>query len=354
MESEGMGGRQNEGERGDSMPSSFSYLDVNFPTFTAGEDTESKIDSIQSYLYMLMEQLRYSLNNLDERNFNEKGLQNITEPLYARIEDSEGYIAELALNAENLRLGLYGENGDITTLQATASGLQSSVSSLNGSVSTLTQTTSGLQSSVSSLNGNVSTLTQTVNGMTLSVSNGEASSTISLVRNGVSVSSQTIRFTGGVVFESDLKNGNTTINGSCISTGHITSEFIEITGALSTYAGDGGDLTGYLGYVEGTDADGDTTYGIGMTAINTRKKVRGQCYVTESGARLAYAAISSVTCTDTGYVSMVGDYIQAETGNVKLVLNNQNSAELWFGDDYWVFEAGSIYWSKTGKYVQLG
>lgn len=339
------------------MPSSFSYLDVNFPTFTAGEDTESKIDSIQSYLYMLMEQLRYSLNNLDERNFNERGLQNITEPLYARIEDSEGYIAELALNAENLRLGLYGENGDITTLQATASGLQSSVSSLNGSVSTLTQTTSGLQSSVSSLNGSMSTLTQTVNGMTLSVSNNETSSTISLVRNGVSVSSQTIRFTGGVVFESDLKNGNTTINGSCISTGYITSKFIEITGAIATYAGEGGDLTGYLGYVEGMDGDGDATYGIGVTAIveiGSKEETRGQCYVTDRGARLAYADTPSVTCTDTGYVSMVGDYIQAETGNVKLVLNNRNSAELWIGDDYWQFSAGDIYWSGTDEYVQLG
>lgn len=334
MESEGMGGRQNEGERGESMPSNFSYLDVNFPTFTAGEDTESKIDSIQSYLYMLMEQLRYSLNNLDERNFNEKGLQNITEPIYARIEGSEGYIAELALDAKELRLGLYGEGGDITTLQATAKGLQSSVSSLDGSMSTLTQT---------------------VNGMTLKVSNSETSSTISLVRNGVEVSSETIRFEGDVLFASNLKDGSTVISGDNILTGTIKSDYIEITGALSTYAGDDGDLTGYLGYVTGLDGEGYETNGIGMTAVTSRGEIRGQCYVTNSGARLAYAENPSVTCTATGQVSMVGDYIRAETtGNVKLVLNRRNSAELWFGEDYWLFEAGSIYWSGTGKYVQLG
>lgn len=338
------------------MPSNFSYLDVNFPTFTSGEDTESKIDSIQSYLYMLMEQLRYSLNNLDERNFNEKGLQNITEPIYARIEGSEGYIAELALDAKELRLGLYGESGDITTLQATAKGLQSSVSSLNGSVSTLTQTTGSLQSSVSSLDGSMSTLTQTVNGMTLKVSNSETSSTISLVRNGVAVSSETIRFKGDVLFASDLKDGSTVISGDNILTGTIKSDYIEITGALATYAGDNGGLTGYLGYVTGLDGEGYKTKGIGMTAVDSEGEIRGQCYVTNSGARLAYAENPSVTCTATGQVSMVGDYIRAETtGNVKLVLNRRNSAELWFGEEnYWLFEAGSIYWSGTGKYVQLG
>lgn len=337
------------------MPSNFSYLDTSFPTFTEGQDTETKITKVQNYLYMLLEQLRYTLNNLDERNFNEAGLQNITEPIYAKIKDAEGRVTELGADAEKLYAQLYDETtGDLTKLYASASGLSSQVSSLDGRVTTVNQTVDGLSSTVSGLNGDVSTLGQTVNGMCLSVSNGTESSKISLVRNGVSVSSQTIRFTGGVVFESDLENGNTTINGSCISTGYITSEFIEITGAVATYAGEGGDLTGYLGYVKGVNGSGRRTYGIGMTAVDSSGDVRGQCYVTDSGARLAYADTPSVTCTDTGYVSMVGDYIQAETGNVKLVLNNRNSAELWIGDDYWQFSAGDIYWSGTDEYVQLG
>lgn len=322
------------------MPSNFSYLDTNFPTFTAGQNTETKITQVQNYLYMLLEQLRYTLNNLDERNFNETGLGNITEPIYARIEDSDGYVSELALNAEKLAARLETDEGYISQLQLDARSLRTELyDSKSGDVTQLQATAGSLTSQVSGLSGDVSTLGQTVNGMYLSVSNGTESSTISLVRNGVSVSSQTIRFTGDVVFASDLENGNTVIDGGCIRTGYISSEYIEITGAVATYAGEGGDLTGYLGYVEGMNADGDTTYGIGITAVNSRGRVQGQCYVTDSGARLAFRALTAVTCTEARVT------IRGWTGGVEIYPEGSS--------DCWVFGEGSIYWSGTGQYVQL-
>lgn len=68
----------------------------------------------------------------------------------------------------------------------------------------------------------------------LSVSNGEKSSTISLTKDGVSLSSQTIQFTGQVVFKRDLSTaGSTSINGANITTGKISADRIDV-GELST------------------------------------------------------------------------------------------------------------------------
>lgn len=64
--------------------------------------------------------------------------------------------------------------------------------------------------------------------LTLSVTNGTKTSTIKLLKDGVSISSQTIQFTGEVVFKSDLSTaGSTTINGANITTGKISADRID-------------------------------------------------------------------------------------------------------------------------------
>lgn len=83
-----------------------------------------------------------------------------------------------------------------------------------------------------------SRITQEVNALgaslKLSVSNGEKSSTISLTKDGVLLSSQTIQFTGQVVFKSDLSTaGSTSIDGANITTGKISADRIDV-GELST------------------------------------------------------------------------------------------------------------------------
>ena len=51
------------------MSTNWLYIDANFPQFD-GKDPNERIDRLQNYLYMLTEQLRYSLQNLDESNLN--------------------------------------------------------------------------------------------------------------------------------------------------------------------------------------------------------------------------------------------------------------------------------------------
>ena len=193
------------------MPSNLLTADTTFPTLTQEQSTDEKFEKITSYLYMLLEQLRYSMGNLDKENFNDAGMEEIaniiTEPVYVQLKDDEANIAALTV---------------------TAAGLGARLSDAEGNITQLTATTTSLTSRISDAEGNISSLTQTVNGMTLSVTNGSASSTIRLLANGVQLSSQSISFSGMVSFTDLSTSGWTTINGDNITTGTI--EAIDIYG----------------------------------------------------------------------------------------------------------------------------
>lgn len=113
------------------MPSNWLYIDTNFPAFTGEESIEEKVTSIQDYMYLLVEQLRYTLHNLDLGNMNKTAKERwesaITEPIYAKIEDDEERILQLAIDAGALALRISDSEGNITQLQATAEGLQTRV-----------------------------------------------------------------------------------------------------------------------------------------------------------------------------------------------------------------------------------
>ena len=242
------------------MPKDFLALDTNFPQFTGTETTDQKVNQLYNYTYMLLENLRYCLRNLVSRNFNEAGLREITDPIYARISDAEGNLTELAIEATGLALRVSNAEGDITSLTITAEGLQSQVSNIDGDVSSLQQTADSLTSRISSAEGNISTLqqtassltsrissaegnisvlqqtdatfssrisnaegdisalTQTVNSFTLSVDNGETSSWIYLDAGRVEMGAVKIQFTGVVVFSDLDGSSGTIIDGGAIDT----------------------------------------------------------------------------------------------------------------------------------------
>lgn len=214
------------------MPSNLLNADISFPQFTEEQSDAEKIEKITSYLFMLLEQLRYSLSNLDKENFNDAGFDEIvdiiTEPVYIQLADDEQRITALQVTAQGLSGRISDAEGNISSLTATATSLTSRITSAEGSISTLQQTATSLTSRISDAEGNISTLSQTVNGMTLSVSNGSSSSTIRLMANGVQLSSQSISFSGMVTFTDLETSGWTTINGDNITTGTI--EAIDIYG----------------------------------------------------------------------------------------------------------------------------
>lgn len=200
------------------MPSNLMLSEQALPKFTEGQGDRERIAAIYNYLYMLLEQLRYTFANLGRENINDTEFEvmadTITEPLFLRLEDTDG---------------------NVSVLQNTAELLASRIQNAEGDISSLVQTASSLTSRIEGAEGSITEISQTVHGLTFTVENGSSYSMLRLLANGIELTSANIAFTGVVTF-GDLENeGFTTINGSNIKTGKIKA--IEI---------DGCDITGSL------------------------------------------------------------------------------------------------------------
>lgn len=155
------------------MPSNWLYIDTNFPSFTQKESANDKIETMQDYLFMLVEQLRYTLHNLDLSNMNKAAaegfVKTITQPIYAEIKNAEGSITQLGVTADGLAARISSAEGSITQLGVTADGLAARIGDAEGNITQLQATAKGLQASVSNLNGSVTNLTADVNGIRATV-----------------------------------------------------------------------------------------------------------------------------------------------------------------------------------------
>jgi len=170
--------------------------------------------------------------------------------------------------------------------------VQNEVSGLSASFSVKLDS---ITSTVQGLDGRVSTISQKVDNITLSVSNGHSSSWISLSVDGVEVASEKIKFTGDVVFESDLADGSTTVSGDCITTGEISARYIKLGGEMEVYRSlSGSSLGGYLGYVSSSNAYGGSTSGLGLMDPYGNH----QAVVTDGGARLTSPTAEIVAATN--------------------------------------------------------
>ena len=342
------------------MPSSLQTLDTAFPKIDDHQTTEENFNQVVNYLYMLLENLRYTLGNLGEDNFNDAELDSIAkliqEPIWARIADDEGNIHTLNVTAQNLlsqvsdldgnlsalqqtaetlssRITTADGNisaltqtanslsskisdaeGNISSLSQTANGLSSKISTAEGNISSLQQTASSLSSKVSNVEGSVSTLTQTVNGFSLSVSNGTSSSTIKLMSGSTVISSKSISFSGMVTFSDLSTNGSTTINGGNITTGEI----------------DAVDIRGVKVY-------GSRFYNSGGT---TWMEVGKDLYGADNDAYAMYIANSSYSGTevfgihngDFGFVTLNGkgfDFLSSDAENNTVRINVGTAGKYW-------------------------
>ena len=172
------------------MPGNILSADTQFPNFAGQESPAEQIRTIRNYLYMLLEQLRYTLNNLDAGNFNTEGLKEIqdaiSQPILKQLSDTDGNLAELQATAAGLASRVSSNEGDISQLEQTAQGLSSRVGNAEGNISSLQQTANGLSSRVTSAEGNISTLQQTANGLSSRVSNAEGNiSSLSQTASGL-------------------------------------------------------------------------------------------------------------------------------------------------------------------------
>lgn len=205
------------------MPTTFQLVETTFPN-GEGKTTQEQINGVYDYLFVLLEQLRYTLFNLDESNLNQNALsefiKNINEPIYAKIEDTDKNVNEISITAKGLDARLSDAEGDITQLDTTAKGLQVSVSNLDGAITNIKTDVNGIRATVRTkidATQAQSIFDQSAQGFTLAVTSGENGTIFKLNYNGAQIAS-----TGSIDLYVDAVNIYGTLTATKLRGGSIS------------------------------------------------------------------------------------------------------------------------------------
>ncbi len=231
------------------MPSMMMLSDSMFPRFTDESSQGEKIEVIHNYLYQLLEQLRYTLGNLEADNFNESALESLGSDITAELAGEVKVIRhalvglngtlDLAMTGDGILTRLESAEGSISQVNITAAELSTRLESAEGSIAEFTATANKIELRVASIEGDIDDIEdeaveasvaeiQTMaKEISMSVRNRGTSSTITLTAFGTKIVSDAIELTGYVTFSSLEEEGESTINGANITTGTITAIDIE-------------------------------------------------------------------------------------------------------------------------------
>lgn len=255
------------------MPTTFQLVETTFPN-GEGKDTQEQINGVYDYLFVLLEQLRYTLFNLDGSNINQNALsefiKNISEPIYAKIEDTDKNVNEISITAKGLDARLSDAEGNITQLDTTAKGLQASVSNLDGAITNIKADVNGIRATVRTkidATQAQSIFDQSAQGFTLAVTSGENGTIFKLNYNGAQIAS-----TGSIDLYVDAVN----IYGTLTAT--------EIEGDRITVRNDAGRRCGYISTEYASTADYKMTLESKAMELNATS---GNLYLSGNNGRSA-------------------------------------------------------------------
>lgn len=228
----------------------YNVLTDEYTRITLGDRTKSAADSL-AYESKVISAIDQQTDSLTIK------LQATDEGLMSEVARAAGTEAELS-----------------SRITQTANAITAEVTNRqNGDQSIRTQLANEISSEVTARNGAIaSAIRQLAESITLAVSNGTDRSTITLTGDGITTQSKTIRFTGDIVFASDLSSaGETNINGANITTGTIAAARIDVDNLIvkalkTTTHRSGGTLYGFE-----VTSDGKVTAGDGiMVDVNDR------------------------------------------------------------------------------------
>ena len=275
------------------MPTTFQLVETTFPN-GEGKDTQEQINGVYDYLFVLLEQLRYTLFNLDGSNINQNALsefiKNISEPIYAKIEDTDKNVNEISITAKGLDARLSDAEGNITQLQATATGLQVSVSNLDGAITNIKADVHGIRATVSTkLDATQAQriFDQSATGVTLGATSGENGTTFKLNYNGVQIAS-----TGSIALCVDAVNIYGTLTAGALRGGRV-----------SLLAGDTPVGSMDLAYT------GTGQVGVGLTATYGGMKMHAAGNIFLESELGPFALIGKDNASDYPVVSLGGGYL---------------------------------------------
>lgn len=255
------------------MPTTFQLVETTFPN-GEGKDTQEQINGVYDYLFVLLEQLRYTLFNLDGSNINQNALsefiKNISEPIYAKIDDTDKNVNEISVTAKGLDARLSNAEGDITQLDTTAKGLQANVSNLDGAITNIKADVNGIRATVRTkidATQAQSIFDQSAEGFTLGATSGENGTIFTLNYNGAQIAS-----TGSIDLYVDAVN----IYGTLTAT--------EIEGDRITVRNDAGRRCGYISTEYASTADYKMTLESKAMELNATS---GNLYLSGNNGRSA-------------------------------------------------------------------
>ena len=156
------------------------------------------------------------------------------EEIRLEVENElEGLSASFSVQLDSITSQITGLDGQVSTIEQTVSSITTQITGINGDISSLEQTATSLQTQIRNAQGDISSIEQYVDSITLSVTNGSDSSTIQLKAGSTTISSANITFNGMVTFNDLSTAGSTVINGANITTGTISADRINLTGAIT-------------------------------------------------------------------------------------------------------------------------
>ena len=120
------------------MPANWLYMDSKFPDFNGNISTEEKLEQLQNYLYMLVEQMRYTTQNLDTTNMNQTALNSweaaITKPLYLLLEGEGERLTQLSVTADGLTALVQSQQQQVQEVKDAQEDAQNALEGLDQSV----------------------------------------------------------------------------------------------------------------------------------------------------------------------------------------------------------------------------
>ena len=120
------------------MPGQWTSIETNFPTFTGEEPVEERLSALYNYMYIMTEQLKYNLSNLNSENFNATALQQLTQN--ASTEAANAVAAELekiAAQYTQINARVEGLSGSMASLQRRVTEIESAQGGIDGRVGLL-------------------------------------------------------------------------------------------------------------------------------------------------------------------------------------------------------------------------
>ena len=197
------------------MPNNFFSVDSRFPNI-ANKTQEQINGEVINYLFLLLEQLRYTMGNLGVGNFNEAELDGIagmiSDPIYMRLEDAEGNVNAVQITAEGLTQRVEDAEGNIDTLTITSNGLANRVSDAEGNVNALTQSSQAFDLRLTNAEGSVASLNLTANSLSATVG-----------QHSLAINNLGIQMQGKVSFTNLQTAGQTIIDAGNITTGTLNA-----------------------------------------------------------------------------------------------------------------------------------